>query len=522
MMMSTITNKSILWQAQEIVADILNADAELSGKVTFIPENQKDIDFQLKNALGRQGIVGIVMTPKAEYRGTYQGESLVWELKDFTVQVVENPVVNRPVASSITALDAAMRAMDCLGDPLRRMFATYNPHQVEQGEDNGLIVAQAKFDSMIRTRVSPPPPFFPDRQAIKMTDGTVIPMGDGFFSPTGYDINTTLRTLGYTVNDVEEIYVFSKLESDTAYREYLKAVYIDSSCPSIGKDYWSQPFSGSSLEKVVFKGRTYAQIAQMQYYPWGLADVNKIIALDDTIIPTKVTYTEASGLPDWEYDIVGQLSADFIPNISSMQSIDIGNRVTSIGENAFAQCPGLMDVTFVDKDKATVQGMANYSWGLPYNCLIHCTDGDFTPADLSKLLLWKTDGQMVEVVAPERVTSTTIEQAVYPSQRNTIVRAHIPDNVTSIDYGAFFGCDSLTGINIGNCVTSLGSDLFWNCTALSTLTIPSSVESIGENAFYNCSALTDVTFNGKTLEQVRAMNQYPWGISDTSIIHAQS
>lgn len=241
-MMSTITNKSILWQAQEIVADILNADAELSGKVTFIPENQKDIDFQLKNALGRQGIVGIVMTPKAEYRGTYQGESLVWELKDFTVQVVENPVVNRPVASSITALDAAMRAMDCLGDPLRRMFATYNPHQVEQGEDNGLIVAQAKFDSMIRTRVSPPPPFFPDRQGIKMSDGTVIPMGDGFFSPTGYDINTTLRTLGYAASDIDEIYVFSKLDTTNLYREYITAAYIDSSCPSIGINPWSNPF----------------------------------------------------------------------------------------------------------------------------------------------------------------------------------------------------------------------------------------------------------------------------------------
>lgn len=109
-----------------------------------------------------------------------------------------------------------------------------------------------------------------------MSDGTVIPMGDGFFSPTGYDINTTLRMLGYTVNDVEEIYVFSKLESDTAYREYLKAAYIDSSCPSIGKDYWSQPFSGSSLEKVVFKGRTLEQVQAMQYYPWGLQDTSII------------------------------------------------------------------------------------------------------------------------------------------------------------------------------------------------------------------------------------------------------
>ena len=121
-----------------------------------------------------------------------------------------------------------------------------------------------------------PLPFFPDRQGIKMSDGTVIPMGDGFFSPTGYDINTTLRTLGYTVNDIAEIYVFSKLESTSAYSSGLKAVYIDSSCPSIGRDYWSQPFSSSSIEKVVFKGRTLEQVQAMEYYPWGLQDTSKI------------------------------------------------------------------------------------------------------------------------------------------------------------------------------------------------------------------------------------------------------
>ena len=96
-----------------------------------------------------------------------------------------------------------------------------------------------------------------------MSDGTVIPMGDGFFSPTGYDINTTLRTLGYEVDDIAEIYVFSQLGSTTAYREYLKAAYIDSSCPSIGRDYWSQPFSGSNLKKVVFKGRTLEEVQAM-------------------------------------------------------------------------------------------------------------------------------------------------------------------------------------------------------------------------------------------------------------------
>lgn len=98
----------------------------------------------------------------------------------------------------------------------------------------------------------------------------------------------------------------------------------------------------------MFKGRTYAQIAQMQYYPWGLTDLNKIIALDDTIIPTKVKYTEESELPDWESNILGQLSADSIPNRLSCQSIEIGNRVSSIANLAFRDCASLASVTIPD------------------------------------------------------------------------------------------------------------------------------------------------------------------------------
>lgn len=218
------------------------------------------------------------MTPEATYQGSYQGEELAWELNDFTVQVVENPMVNRGQADAtkvITALDAAQRASDVLASPSGSLYGTYCPTTTEQGEDGGLLVAQSKFKVLIRAQRTQTP-FFPDRQAIKMSDGTVIPMGDGFFSPTGYDINTTLRTLGYTVNDIAEIYVFSKLDNTTVYREYLKAAYIDSSCPSIGRDYWSQPFSGSSLEKVVFKGRTLEEVQAMEYYPWGLSDTSKI------------------------------------------------------------------------------------------------------------------------------------------------------------------------------------------------------------------------------------------------------
>ena len=54
----------------------------------------------------------------------------------------------------------------------------------------------------------------------------------------------------------------------------------------------------------------------------------------------------------------------------------IPDSVTSIGSYAFIECSSLTNVTFSGKDKATVQGMEYYSWGLKNNCVIHCTDGD--------------------------------------------------------------------------------------------------------------------------------------------------
>lgn len=108
---------------------------------------------------------------------------------------------------------------------------------LEEGEDGGLLVVKCVLKCLVHKKdETPPQPWFPDRQGMKMSDGTVIPVGDSFFSPTGYSVNTTLTTLGYTTGDVAEIYVFSKLNTTGDYSANLKAAYIDSSCPAIGRD----------------------------------------------------------------------------------------------------------------------------------------------------------------------------------------------------------------------------------------------------------------------------------------------
>jgi hypothetical protein len=53
---------------------------------------------------------------------------------------------------------------------------------------------------------------------------------------------------------------------------------------------------------------------------------------------------------------------------------------------------------------------------------------------------------------------------------------------------------------------------------LESIVIPNSVKFIDYKAFWFCEALKRVIFKGKTLEEVKQMKNYPFGIEDESII----
>ena len=75
----------------------------------------------------------------------------------------------------------------------------------------------------------------------------------------------------------------------------------------------------------------------------------------------------------------------------------------------------------------------------------------------------------------------------------SLTNINIPNSVTTIGDSAFDWCDSLTNINIPNSVTTIGNSAFDCCYSLTNINIPNSVTTIGDSAFDGCRSLTSIT-----------------------------
>ena len=81
--------------------------------------------------------------------------------------------------------------------------------------------------------------------------------------------------------------------------------------------------------------------------------------------------------------------------------------------------------------------------------------------------------------------------------------------MATIDYQAFYDCDSLTSIDLSGCtsLTTIGQSAFERCDKLTTVTLPSTVTStvttIGHYAFSNCCSLTSINLSDcRNLERI--------------------
>ena len=93
----------------------------------------------------------------------------------------------------------------------------------------------------------------------------------------------------------------------------------------------------------------------------------------------------------------------------------------------------------------------------------------------------------------------------------SLTSIEIPNSVTNIGDYAFSGCSGLTSVTIPNSVTSIGNDAFRGCSGLTSVEIPNSVTSIGDYAFLSCTNLTSIEIpNSVTSIGYNALNETSW------------
>ena len=138
--------------------------------------------------------------------------------------------------------------------------------------------------------------------------------------------------------------------------------------------------------------------------------------------------------------------------------------------------------------------------------LIHEINEDMISRDIKKIVIPKN---------VMRIKISAFEDC------NELKSVTIPDSVINIGYYAFGYCYSLMRVTIPNSITTIGSGAFYGCSGLTSVTIPNSVANIGYSVFYSCDNLKSLVFKGKTIDQVKAMKTYPFGIKDESIIKAE-
>jgi len=165
-----------------------------------------------------------------------------------------------------------------------------------------------------------------------------------------------------------------------------------------------------------------------------------------------------------------------------------GKPVTSLGESAFYNCSGLTSVTIPNSVTSIGEWAFCYCSGL------------------------------ANVTIGNGVTS--IESGAFADCRG-LESVTIPDSVTSIGDWAFSGCSGLMNMSIPASVTRIGDSAFWGCGGLTSMTIPDSVNNIEGRAFRGCDRLKDAVFQGKTEDEVRSMENYPWGLKDMSVFRCE-
>lgn len=186
-------------------------------------------------------------------------------------------------------------------------------------------------------------------------------------------------------------------------------------------------------------------------------------------------------------------------------SLTIGEGTTSIGQQAFWNCPLMVTVNFNAVNCTTMYtktGSGTSSSPYVYRSVFNSdtTAGNATPITTLNI------GANV----------TNIPDYAFKNSPNAVHNLVLPEGLLNIGQYAFHSGGFTGDLPIPNTTQTIGQYAFYGCEDITALTIGESVASVGDYSFWSCPALATVNFNAVNCTTMNTAGSYSVFNSGTS------
>ena len=191
--------------------------------------------------------------------------------------------------------------------------------------------------------------------------------------------------------------------------------------------------------------------------------------------------------------IIGQQAFN---HCSSMTSISLPDGLVSIGKEAFLGCDSLNSITI----PKNVSDIGDYVFDIGSLTAINVDVNNPNYSSVDGVLFDKSKAEIIKYPRGKSGETYTIPNTVVSIANGafsecSLTSVSISGDLISIGDNSFEYCSKLTSIELPESLTSIGVSAFNECSKLAAIEIFSGVESISESAFGNCSALSSVTLS---------------------------
>lgn len=270
----------------------------------------------------------------------------------------------------------------------------------------------------------------------------------------------------------------------------------------------------------------------------------KTVSLKSSIRISRLSGPGYDIYDDYNYDNCMSVASHAFENCISLTTINIGNTVTRIEDEAFAECKNLEDVfcygnavpqaypdvfnnSYINYAKLHVRGnMEDYKATEPWSKFGTIDVNESNASNLDSKYNTEKNGVFYsiysyfhplygtniegatvtygdkyyegDVVIPETIeydgktyNVTGIDGAAF--QESPLLKSvYMPNSITSIGGGAFSFCKSLESVRMPEKLTAIASTVFYECQSLKSIDIPAGITDVGSSAFYHCSTIQEI------------------------------